>query len=112
LSAYGKERCGIGQPPRRNGSDYASFEEYFYSRKQWLFGLLAILFVADVADTFVKASAYARSLGAVYYARTISYIVFSAIAIKMKDKCLHAAFAILAADSEIALIVKSYMTLR
>ena len=35
-------------------SDYDGFEGYFYSRKGWIFGFLALLFLVDVGDTLIK----------------------------------------------------------
>ncbi len=92
-------------------TDYDSFKAYFYSRRRWIFGLMAILFVADFADTLIKGGAYVRALGPLYYLRTIFYIVFSLAAIKIANNRFHAAFAVLATALEIALILKLYMTL-
>jgi hypothetical protein len=91
-------------------ADYDGFKAYFYSRRQWIFGLMTILFVADFADTMIKGSAYVHSLSVAYYLRTALYLVLSAAAIKIKDERFHAAFAIVATAGEIALILKYYMT--
>ena len=71
---------------------------------------MTILFVADLADTFIKGAVYVHSLGSFYYVRTILYILLSAAAIKIKDEWFHAGFAIMTTASEIALILKYYMT--
>jgi hypothetical protein len=92
-------------------ADYTGFKDYFYSRRRWIFSLMTILFLADVADTLVKGGSYLHALGPAYYIRTALYILLSAAAIKIKNERFHAAFAILATLSEIALILKSYMTL-
>src|SRR5262245_19377267 len=31
--------------------DYSSYEDYFFARRGWFFGLLAVTYVLDVADT-------------------------------------------------------------
>jgi hypothetical protein len=49
-------------------------------------------------------------LGAMYKVRTISYVILSAVAIKVKNERFHTAFAIFAAVFEILLIFKSYLT--
>jgi hypothetical protein len=36
--------------------DYEGFKAYFYSRRQWIFSLMTILFVADIADTLIKTA--------------------------------------------------------
>ena len=92
-------------------TDYSGFKEYFYSRRRWIFGLMTILFVADIADTAIKGTGYLRALGPAYYTRSALYIVLSLAAIKIKDERFHAGFAILATLTEIGLILKSYMTL-
>jgi hypothetical protein len=72
---------------------------------------MTILFVADIADTAIKGTGYMRALGPAYYTRSALYIVLSLAAIKIKDERFHAGLAILATLTEIALILKSYMTL-
>lgn len=47
-------------------ADYDGFREYFYSRRRWIFGCMALLFVADIADTLIKGVPYLRALGPVY----------------------------------------------
>jgi hypothetical protein len=92
-------------------ADYNGFKEYAYSRRQWIFSLMTVLFVADLADTFIKGGgAYVHSLGAFYYAWAIVYILLSAAAITMKGEWFHAGFAIFATACEIAVILKYYMT--
>jgi hypothetical protein len=92
-------------------ADYSSFKEYFYSRRQWIFSLMTILFLADIADTMIKGPAYVHSLGVAYLVRVVSFIGLSIAAIKVKDERFHAAFAIYATAFEIALILKYYMTI-
>ncbi len=90
-------------------ADYKSFKDYFYSRRQWIFSLMAILFALDIVDTLVKGGAYLHALGPVYYARTGICILLSLAAIRIKDERFHAAFAIFATAYEIAIILKYYM---
>jgi phage-related holin len=92
-------------------ADYSGFKDYFYSQRRWIFTLMTILFVADVIDTVIKSSGYLRALGPAYYVRTALYILLSAAAIKIKNERFHAAFAVFATLSEIALILKDYRTL-
>jgi hypothetical protein len=92
-------------------SDYDGFKAYFYSRRQWIFSLMTILFVADIADTLIKGSSYLQALGPVYYVRTGLSIVLSAAAIKIKDERFHAGFAIFATAFEVAMILRYYMTM-
>lgn len=90
-------------------ADYNSFKDYFYSRRRWIFGLMAILFLADVADTMIKGNAYLHALGVVYFARSVSYVGLSIAALKVKNERFHEAFAIYATAFEILIILKYYM---
>lgn len=91
--------------------DYDGFKGYFYSRRQWIFGLMVVLYVVDVADTLIKGPAYLHQLGLVYQIRTTAYVVLSLIAIKVKSPRFHATFAVLALLAEIAFILKLYRTI-
>ena len=91
-------------------ADDEGFKDYFCSRRQWIFCLLTVVFVFDLADTFVKGWDYFHTLGAFYSARTALYISRSASAIKIENEKFHAAFAPLAVFCEIALIFRSCLT--
>ena len=91
--------------------DYNSYREYFYSRQQWIFTFMAMLFVADIVDTFIKGSEYRARLGLTYDIRTAVYILLSLMAIKIKSPRFHAAFAIFAVVAEALNILKLYLTI-
>ena len=44
--------------------DYAGFQDYFMSRRQWFFGILALINVVDILDTLLKGRAYFEQLWA------------------------------------------------
>ncbi len=44
--------------------EYDGFKGYYYSRHQWIFAVMALLFVADIADGFIKGRDYFTRLGA------------------------------------------------
>lgn len=44
-------------------ADYDGFKTYFYSRRQWIFSLMTILFVADIVDTFIRAARFCTLWG-------------------------------------------------
>ena len=92
-------------------SDYDGFESYFYSRRKWIFGVLAALFAVDVLDTLIKGTAYLHTLGILYYVRTVAYIVLSLVATKTTNRKFHAAFAVLGTVFEIVFIFVLYRTL-
>ena len=41
----------------REMDDYDGYRDYFLSRRKWLFGILALTYLADVADTLIKGQA-------------------------------------------------------
>jgi hypothetical protein len=92
-------------------ADYDGFKAYFYSRRKWIFSLMIVLFIADIADTWIKGSAYLHTLGPIYYIRVALYILLSAAAIKISNERFHAGFAIFATTYELLLILKYYMTM-
>jgi hypothetical protein len=73
--------------------------------------LMALLYLADIADTLIKGSGYLRQLGLAYQIRTSAYVVLSLVAIKVKNPWFHATFAVLALLSEIAFILELYRTI-
>jgi hypothetical protein len=72
---------------------------------------MAVLYVADIADTMIKGASYFRALGFVYYFRTASLLVLSLVAIKVNNRRFQAALAIFAVLCEIAFIVTAHLKL-
>lgn len=93
-------------------SDYRGFADYFCTRKSWIFGVMALLFTADIGDTLLKGVPYLKTLGPVYYVRTISYLLLSLAAIKIDNRAFQAGFAIFATIGEVAVILHSYFTIQ
>lgn len=91
--------------------EYDGFKGYFYSRRQWIFALLAMLFVADVVDTLLKGRGYFNQLGLAYEIRNSAYVALSLLAIAIKRPWFHAAFAVFALVYEIGFILEMYRTI-
>jgi hypothetical protein len=91
--------------------EYDGYRGYFYSRRQWIFTLMALLFAADVVDTFIKGAAYREHLGLFYIVRTSIYILLSLLAIKVRSPRFHAVFAVFAVAGEMLNILKLYLTI-
>ena len=72
---------------------YTDQEEYFFSRKAWFYGLLAAIFLVDVGDSAIKGQAHLQALGLEYLLRQIAMITLSLIAIFVRWRPYHAAFA-------------------
>jgi hypothetical protein len=62
-------------------ADYDGYEDYFYSRRGWFFGLLIAVFALDLEDTLLKGRQYYLHLGIEYPIRAAVFIVVCAIAI-------------------------------
>lgn len=46
--------------------DYTSYEDFFYSRRAWFFGLLAATYLLDVIDTLLKGPEHFARFGVEY----------------------------------------------
>jgi hypothetical protein len=86
----------------------ASYESYYYSRRRWFFGLLALAFVLDLADTWIKGEAYFHSLGREYLWRNTGYVLACIGAILTTSRRYHAAFAVGALLYELSWIARRY----
>jgi hypothetical protein len=72
--------------------DYRGYEDYFYARRAWFFGLLAATYLLDVVDTLLKGEAHFARLGHEYLIRTPVFVALCIIAILVQDKRYHIAF--------------------
>ncbi len=69
-----------------------NLEEYFYSRQKWFYGLLAVIFLVDVADTAFKGLDHLRALGLEYLLRQTAFVVLSVIGMFVRRPLYHRAF--------------------
>lgn len=91
--------------------DYNGYRDYFYSRRAWFFGTLAVTYMIDYADTWIKGSDYLRSFGAEYAIRNTCYVVLSLIAIGTRRPRYHAAFALAGVIYQLSWIAREFETL-
>lgn len=89
-------------------TEYEGYRDYFYSRRRWIFGVLALVFVVDFPDTWLKGPAYVERLGSEYPARNVAFIVLCLIAMAIRDARFHAVFAIAAVVYQVTWIVRLY----
>ena len=80
----------------RDLAGYDGFEDYFYSRRRWFFGLLLLGQAVDVADTLLKGLAHFRSLGPSYPVGIAILSALLLIAMLTRSRRYHALFAIFA----------------
>lgn len=98
--------CAILYPD--DVKDYNGYEAYFYSRKNWFFGILAFVFFADIIDTFIKGEGYFLKLQTEYYVRIFSHIALCIGAIFTKNKKLHLILVIGFIVYEISFILRFF----
>lgn len=88
--------------------DYKGYEDYFYSRKKWFFGILAMCFLADIVDTAIKGEHYFLFAKTEYYIRIVSHVSLCLLAIKMKNKRFHAFLVISLIAYELFFILRLF----
>lgn len=91
--------------------DYEDYRDYFYSRRHWFFGVMALMFAVDFGDTLIKGEAYFRQLGSEYPLRNAFYILASLGAIATRNARYHGAFAVVALLYELSWIWRRYEVL-
>ena len=74
--------------------DYRGYEDFFYAKKTWFFGLLATVFGLDIIDTLMKGMQHLELLGVEYYVRTPVMIALSICAMRTDNRRFHWFFAV------------------
>jgi hypothetical protein len=81
----------VMQPGSLDG--VASYKEYFYSHRRWIFGLIIAITLLDFVDTLIKGMAHFSNLGAGYLAIQFALISASGAAIITSNERYHEVFA-------------------
>lgn len=87
-----------------------SYENYFYSRKKWFFGVLAATFAADVIDTSLKGASYFQHFGWEYPVRNTLHIILCLVAMRVNNHRFHAILVILFILYELSYILRLFGT--
>lgn len=90
---------------------YTGYRDYFISRRKWFFGILALVYVADVVDTFLKGVEHYQLYGIEYPIRVVALVVASLIAMFTDNRRYHAIFVSVALLYEIAFTLRHFATL-
>ncbi len=98
--------CALLYPDDLDG--YKGYKEYFYSRKKWFFAILALTFLADIMDTYIKGPDYSLLLNGEYYIRIISHILLCAIAFFINNRLFHKVLAVLFIIYEVIFIIRLF----
>ena len=91
--------------------DYSGYEDYFYSRRKWFFGILAATFAFDIVDTGLKGTQRFTDLGAEYPIRIALYIVVCIFAMRSQDRRFHAGLVIATLVYQTSWILRLFNTL-
>jgi hypothetical protein len=90
--------------------EYNGFFDYFYSRKKWFFGFLALSFALDFVDTLIKGKEYYLAhYNWEYPVRNLSHIVLCIIAINTNNKKFHSVLVVLFMLYELSYIYRLFM---
>ena len=89
-------------------AEYGGYRAYFMSRRRWFFGLLAVTYVVDVGDTWIKGREHLVAQGHEYPIRTLAYLALCAAAALTANARFHAAFAVLSLAYQISWILRLY----
>jgi hypothetical protein len=91
--------------------EYASYEDYFISRRRWFFGLLAATVPLDLVDTLAKGGGHFRSLGTEYPLRLVLTLALCAVAAWTPKRRFQLAFAVAYLVYLISWILRLYRVL-
>jgi hypothetical protein len=72
----------------------SDFDEYFYLKRGWFFGIWILIYLVDMVDTLSKGGAYFTSYGLEYPVTITAYVALSATAILTVSRRFHGAFAV------------------
>jgi hypothetical protein len=91
--------------------DYESYEEYFYARRAWFFGLLAATFLLDVVDTLIKGEAHFQKFALEYLIRTPVLVTLCIAAAMTGNRHFHKIFVAAMLAYQMSWILRLFYTL-
>ena len=91
--------------------DYRGYEDFFYARRAWFFGLLATTYLLDVVDTLLKGEAHFARFGIEYFLRTPVFVALCIVAILVRDRRFHVVFVALTLIYQISFILRLFDTI-
>jgi hypothetical protein len=87
---------------------FPDFRAYFHAERKWLFGLLALIYAADVVDTSLKGAGYLASLGPEYLVSIAIFIGLCGIAMFTENERFHRAFVALNLVHQVSWMLRRY----
>ena len=91
--------------------DYASYEDYFYARRAWFFGLLAATYLLDVVDTLIKGEAHFARFALEYLIRTPVLVTLCIVAARTASQRFHTVFVAATLVYQLSWIFRLFDTL-
>lgn len=91
--------------------DYRSYEDFFYARRGWFFGLLAVTYLLDVVDTLLKGEAHYAHFGSEYLIRTPILAGLCLVAAFTRDRRFHIAFVAATLVYQVSWILRLFDTI-
>ena len=91
-------------------NEYAGYEDYFYQRRKWFFGVLALVFAMDFFDSLLKGKVYLAHLHWEYPVRNAVHVLLCLAAIKINNKRFQATLVILFLLYQLSWILRLYYT--
>ena len=88
--------------------EYDGFADYFHARQDWFPGLLATLFVVDLADSALKVQ-HLAALGPLYPLRQLLLAALALVAMRVRNRRFHIAFVTLALVAQVVWIERHYL---
>jgi hypothetical protein len=85
-----------------------SYEEYFLSRRAWIFGFIALIQLMDIGDTWVKGEGYFGDLGTDYPIGIAAYIVGSVIGALSKNRAVQFLLVVCALIYDVSFMARHY----
>jgi len=90
---------------------YEGYEDFFYRRRGWFFGLLAATYLIDVIDTLLKGADHFARFGPEYLVRTPVLVLLCIAAASSGNRRFHAWFAVGVLVYQISWIIRLFDTL-
>lgn len=90
---------------------YEGYEDFFYRRRGWFFGLLAATYLIDVVDTLLKGADHFARFGPEYLVRTPVLALLCIAAAWSGNRRFHAWFAVGVLFYQISWIIRLFDTL-
>lgn len=91
--------------------EYSGYRDYFMSRRKWFFGLLVVLYAADIVDTLLKGWGHFELYGPEYPIQAALFMFFSLVGAMTSNIKFHTIFAIIALIYQITFALRHFATL-